>query len=126
MATKRITVGSLIDSLQDLRAQKRALAEKEKELNEKYKALELSLIEAMDNEGVTKSTGKAATASISMTRQFTTDDWDKFMAYVAKLKRFDLVQRRVSAPAVRELWELKGAVPGLTPYDKREISLRDL
>ena len=126
-ATKaKVTVGSLIDSLQKVRAEKRELAVKEKALNSEYEALQVQLIELMDKEGVTKSTGKLASASLSENTQFTVEDWDGFMAYAAKLKRFDLVQRRVSAPAIRELWEMKGAVPGLTPFVKREVSLRDL
>jgi len=122
----KVTVGSLIDKLSAIRTAKRDLAAQEKVLNAEYEGLQTQLLELMDSEGLSKSTGRSATASITTSRQYTPENWDTFVAYAAKIKRFDLVQRRVSAPAVRELWEMKGPVPGLTPYDKREISLRDL
>jgi len=126
MATKRITVGSLIDTLHKIRSEKRELAAKEKEINARYEEAQLHLLQLMDAEGVTKSTGKTATASVSESVNFNIEDWDAFTAYLAKTKQFHLIQRRTSAPAVRELWAMKGAVPGLTQFTKREISLRDL
>lgn len=126
MRKPKVTVGSLIDSMQDVRAQKRALAEQEKALTSQYETLQAQLIELMDAEGVSKSTGRLASGSITESMEFNIEDFDGFMAYVAKSKQPHLVQRRVSAPAIRELWAKKGAVPGLTPYTKRVISLRDL
>lgn len=126
MAKPKVTLGSLIDAMSDIREQRRAIDAQDKLLSKDYSTLELQLLALMDAEGVSTSTGHRATASISVTRQFNTVDWDAFFTYAAKLKRADLVQRRVSAPAVRELWQLKGTVPGLTPYDKQEISLRNL
>ncbi len=126
----KVTVGSLIDSLSDIRQEKRDLAVKEKEINARYEAVEKQLLELMDAEGLSKSTGRNATASVSETIQFNTSgegaDWNLFCAYMSKTKQFHLIQRRVSAPALRELWGKKGPVPGLTQYTKREIGLRDL
>lgn len=129
MATRKVTVGSLIDAMHNIRNQKRELAAKEKVLNAEYEALELKLLETMDQEGLTKSTGRFSTASVNVVKQFnfiTEGGFEAFFAYAAKIKRPDLVQRRLSAPAVRELWQLKGTVPGLTPYDKRVIGLTDI
>lgn len=123
------TVGSLIDQLHTIRNQKRELAVREKELNAEYDAVEAQLMALMDAEGLIKSTGKTATASISTTRNFSfipETGFDAFFAYAAKIKRPDLLQRRISVPAVRELWGLKGAVPGLTPFEEKKIGLRDL
>ena len=122
----KVTVGSLIDQMQVVRAKKRALAVTEKELTSEYEALQTQLIEMMDAEGVTKSTGRAASASLNESMSFNTGDWDAFTAYVAKTKQFHLIQRRVSDPAMRELFEKKGAIPGMEPYTKRVINLRDL
>lgn len=125
----KVTVGSLIDTLQNIRAQKRDLAVREKELTAEYDAIELQLLDMMDAEGVTKSTGKTATASVSKTQNFSfikEGGFEAFFAYAAKLKRPDLIQRRISVPAVRELWGMKGSVPGLTPFEEKKIGLRDL
>ena len=125
----KTTVGSLIDTLQNIRAQKRDLAVREKELTAEYEAVEAQLLALMDSEGVTKSTGKTATASVTMSQNFgfiKDGGFEAFFAYASKIKRPDLVQRRISVPAVRELWGMKGTVPGLTPYEEKKIGLRDL
>lgn len=122
----KLTIGGLIDQMSALREERRRLDAQSAELQKASDVLETQLIELMDAEGTTKSTGHVASASIAETIEFNAQDWDSFMAYVAKTKQFHLVQRRVSAPSVRELFESKGKVPGLEPYTKRKISLRNL
>ena len=122
----KLTIGGLIDQMSALREERRKLDAQSAELQKASDVLETQLIELMDAEGTTKSTGHVASASIAETVEFNAQDWDSFMAYVAKTKQFHLVQRRVSAPSVRELFESKGNVPGLEPYTKRKISLRNL
>lgn len=129
MKQKKVTIGSLIDDMSELREKRRVLAAQDKELVAAYDVLEDKLLALMDAEKVQKSTGSTASASVSETMQFNfdgDDGFDKFMAFVARHKYFHLVQRRVSVPAARELMQMKGAVPGLAPYIKREISLRNL
>lgn len=126
MTKKLVNIGTLIDSMAAKRNELRELAAKEKELRAQFDELETSLLEQMEAQGVVKSTGKNATASVSTTVQFQfdgEDGFEKFMTFVARHKYFHLVQRRVSAPAARELFEKKGVVPGLMPYTKKEISL---
>jgi len=125
----KITVGSLIDQLHNIRNQKRDLAVREKELNADYEAVETQLMDLMDAEGCIKATGKTASASVTTTRNFSfikEGGFEAFFAYANKIKRPDPVQRRISVPAVRELWSMKGAVPGLTPFEEKKIGLRDL
>lgn len=50
-------------------------------------------------------------------------DWDKFWAYVAKTKRFDLVQKRISDNAVQDLIDDKKKVPGVEPFTVVKVSL---
>lgn len=123
---KKPTIGGLIDTLSELREQRRAIAKQDDELKKQYDAFEEELIELMDAEGCAKSTGRMASASISQTTVFNTSDWDAFMAYLIKTKQGHLVQRRISAPAVMELFTAKGSVPGLEPFTKRSINLRNL
>jgi hypothetical protein len=125
-ARQRVTVGSLIDAMHTVREARRAIAAQDKELSAQQADLEAQLLTLMDEEGVTKSTGKTATASISESTQFNVTDWDSFTTFMAKKKWFHLVQRRISAPSVREIFEKEGNVPGLEPFTKREIGLRNL
>jgi pyruvate/2-oxoglutarate/acetoin dehydrogenase E1 component len=123
---ERVTVGSLIDAMHSVREARRSLSEQDKKLSAELINLESQLLNLMDEEGITKSTGKTASASISESTQFNVTDWDSFVAYMSKKKWFHLIQRRISAPAVREIFEKSGAVPGLEPFTKREIGLRNL
>ena len=121
------TVGSIIDKLDAVREKRRALAEQDKKLEAEYLELEKALMERYDQEGLSKSTGRRATASISeiVVAQC---DWDKAWPLIAKNPQ--LVQRRISDPAFRELYEYKGAKfmekYGFTPFVKRKINLRSI
>lgn len=123
---KKVTVGGLIDQMSTLRERRRLIAKEDKELSDEYGVIETQLLDLLDAEGCTKSTGRTASASISETVVFNTTDWEVFMAYLIKSKQGHLVQRRVSAPAIAELFTLKGVVPGLEPFTKRSINLRNL
>ena len=123
---KKVTIGGLIDQMSAVRENRRTLAAQDKELEAEISELEKQLIDLMDAEGQTKATGHSASASISENMVFNTTDWNVFMAYLIKTKQGHLVQRRVSAPAVLELFTSKGVVPGLEPFTKRSINLRNL
>ena len=125
----RITIGSLIDEMHDVREKRRVIAADDKKLVAEFEELEKQLIIQLDSEDTDKGSGRKASASIGTEEAFSFEEntgWDSFMAFVAKHKYFHLVQRRISAPSVRELFASKGKVPGLVPYTKRSINLRNL
>ena len=121
---KKPSLGLQIDALFKLREKLRDIQQQEKDQMELIGAAETVLMETMEREGVDKSTGKLATASISETIAANVVDWDEFYAFVYKNKAGYLLQKRVSDPAVRELFETKGKVPGVEPYTKRKLNLR--
>lgn len=51
-------------------------------------------------------------------------DWMALEKYVLRHKRLDLFQRRISAPAWRELVAAGKPVPGITTYTTRKLSVR--
>jgi hypothetical protein len=118
------TIGSRIDSLNELREQKRAL---EEQINEgSYHELEEALMEDLKTQGMDKATGKKATVSISSITVGNLVDDKAFFAYVKKTGYFHLMQRRLSDPAIRELLESKGSIPGVEPFVKKRLNLRAL
>lgn len=124
MDMKVPTVGSMIDKLEALREKKRDAAEKLKVAEDAYNALQQTLIERLQTEGMASASGKKATVSLSNTIVANMVDWDSFTAYVKKTGYFHLLQRRVSDPAFRELLEAKGKVPGLEPFTKVKLNHR--
>jgi hypothetical protein len=128
MDAKTITVGSLIDKLDVIRARKRILQEEIDALTKEYGEIEVVLMARLDAEGVSKSTGKRATASISESVVGNVIDWE--LAWKLISKNPQLMQRRISDPAFRELCEQKGekfmAKYGFEPFVKRRLNLRSL
>ena len=120
------TIGAKIDMLQQLREERKALEAQAKALKDRADVIEQELMEQMFKEGITKSSGSLATASISETIQPSVENWDEFYKFIHKRKFFHLLQRRPSAAACRELFETKGAIPGVVPFTERSLNLRTL
>lgn len=118
------SLGAQIDALHALREQLRALQAQEKEVEAKIEDATRLVMDTMKEQGVDKSTGKKASVSISETVVGNVTDWDELWKYIFKSKQTHLLQRRVSDPAIRELFELKGKVPGVVPFTKQKLNLR--
>lgn len=128
MATKKQakppSLGLQIDALFQLREGLREIQEKEKAQQALISEAEQTLMETMEREGVDKSTGKLASVSVSEVVTGNVVDWDALWAFIFKNKYSHLLQRRISDPAIRELFETKGKVPGVEPFTKRKLNLR--
>ena len=141
---KPVTLGVLIDKLNTLRAEKKSISEKFDEVDALYKAVEAQIKGRLDEEGMDKATGKTATVSLSEVVVGNVTDWDKVYALIHKNKAYYLLQKRVSDPAFRELYEMeynklakkKGfdpekldkatVVPGFEPFTKVNLNLTTL
>lgn len=121
--TRPRPLGKDIDALWDLREQKRELQTKVDALDDRIKDMEGIVIERLDAEGMPKANGSKAAVSISESIVFSIEDFDLFAKYLKRSGNFHLFQRRISDPAAREIFEKKGAVPGLAPFTKRRLNL---
>lgn len=117
-------IGPSIDYLAELREQKRELESKVKMIETEYAGIEAMLMEQLDKGGMAKATGKKATASITEIVVGNLVDADKLHAYIKRTGYFHLLQQRLSDPACRELFESKGAIPGVEPFTKKRLNLR--
>ena len=120
------TLGSTIDLAFALREKKREAQKVVDNIDVEITALNEVLFERLDKEETTKGEGKLASVSISSAIVANVTDWELLWPYIAKHKHFHLVQKRLSDPAVRELWEMKKTVPGVEPFTKRTLNLRTL
>ena len=126
-ASKRvIPLGTMIDSLWQLRENKRIAEAATKLIEKDIEAAETELLERLDKEGMDKATGKLGTISVGEALVGTIEDWDAFTAFIAKSKNFQLVQRRISDVAYRELLGMGKPVPGIKPFTKRKLNLRSV
>lgn len=119
------TIGALIDKMKTVAVERSALSAKDKALSEEQKALETQIIKLMDKQETRVGEGKIAKASIVESEEPDIEDWDAFLGWARKTNNMHLVQRRVSAPAWREIRALKKAeVPGIGIFHKRSLNLR--
>lgn len=121
-----MTLGQATDKMWALREEKRKLAVEEKRINEELAALETTIFGLLDAQDTRKAEGKKASVSIGEAVVGNVEDWDAFWPYIVKNKYFHLVQKRVSDPGLRELWEKGKTIPGVQPFTKRTLSVRSL
>lgn len=100
----------------EIQKQVDALAAKESTLRE-------HLINNLPKSDATGVAGSVARATIVTKVEPTVEDWDAFYKYVAKTKSWDMLQRRISAPAIRARWEAKKEVAGVGHINVVSISL---
>lgn len=120
------TVGACADLLLDLRTQKAVAQKVVDEIDEKIKALQSHLIETLPKSDQTGAVGKVAKALVKVTQEPAVQDWDAFYVHVAKTKSWDLLQRRLSSPAIKERWEAGKQVPGVGTFPVVKVSVTKL
>ena len=120
------TVGAKIDALHALREGKRQLEELLKAKAQEIDLMENELIELMDQQNISKSTGTKATVSITTSTKPSVEDWDAFYAYIHKNKYYHLLERRPSVTGCRELFDTKGKIPGVVPFTQRKLNIRSV
>ena len=119
-----VPTSAIIAQMDGVRDERRRIRERDQELTEKWRALEMELIIRLDEQGMLKASTKEGTASITETIVPQVTDWDAVYDYIRETGDFYLLQKRPAAAAFRELHSSGQTVPGLEPYTKRSISLR--
>lgn len=124
------TIGQLLDQLAKQRKIKADLDAKVKDVEGEINALKLEILNAMQNAGMTKASGKSLTVSIKQDVVPNVTDWDALYTFIKKNNYFHLLQRRVSTAAWRELHEQLSAkkkeVPGTEAFVKVDLSVTTL
>lgn len=123
---KSLTIGAAIDKIWLMRENKKALEAQVKKVEGEIKEVEETIFGLLDAQDTRKGEGKKASVSINETVVTTVEDWEALWPYIAKNKYFHLVQKRVSDPGMRELWDMGKKVPGVQPFTKRTLSIRSL
>lgn len=117
-------IGDLVDKLHEIRERKREAEEAVKAIDEEFRRVEAELMELADEQGTLTGKGKVGSFSIVESVLPQVKDWDAFYKYIQKTKYWHLLERRPSVTGCRELFETKGAIPGVDKFTKRKINLR--
>jgi hypothetical protein len=116
-------LGTLIDALYSTRQERLDVSKKVEELKALETEMRLKILEQLDAMGMAKASGYQATCGIKKSIEPVTEDWDEIHKYIREQDRFDLVQKRLSAPAWRGLLESGILVPGTSQVEVRDLSL---
>lgn len=126
VTSKLLNLGASIDKLLELREQRRKLEAEANKLKDEYDIVEEHLMAQMGKQNMEKASSKLASVSVSSTVVGNVTDWEALNKFIKRTGHFHLYQRRLSDPAVRELFESKGSIPGVEPFTKKRLSLRTL
>lgn len=123
-----IALSQHLTALRKAKEAKAALSEKLKAVEAEYENAKRNVIQAMEEQGVEKTSDKFATFSIRRSEVPTVTDWDKFYQFIARRKAYFLLQRRVSVEAWREMRESlqKKDVPGTEVFEKIDLGITTL
>jgi hypothetical protein len=116
-------LGQGIDSLYALRERRLDIEKQVKEMKQQEYELRNQILMALGESGLAKASGQLATASIRVSTIPVVEDWDSVYKYVAENDRFDLLQKRLSTVAWRDLAESGTLVPGTASVEDTDISL---
>ncbi len=119
-----VPTSDIIARLVEVRDERRRIRERDQELTEKWRALEMELLVRLDEQGMLKASTGVGTASITETVLPNVTDWDAVYEHIKETGDFYLLQKRPSAAAFRELHNSGEVIPGIEAYTKRSIALR--
>ena len=116
-------LGHLIDALYNLRAQRLEMSKKVDALKAQEILMREGVMTKLDELGLSKASGEVCTSSITQSTDPVANEWSEIWNFIVETERFDLVQKRLSAPAWRGLLENGILVPGTESIVIRDLSL---
>jgi hypothetical protein len=116
-------LGLKIDEFYKARASRLEAKRKIKEAKELEYRLKQELLDILEEAGLQKASGMVATASIKRSVVPVVEDWDLLHEYVATHNRFDLLQKRISTLAWRDMFQAQELVPGTAAIEDVDLSL---
>ena len=121
---QQVTLDDKMNRLADTRLQLKALLEQEKKLKQIQNALETEIAADMERQGLTQTGNDACTISLKTEIVPTVEDWDALHQHIIATGQFELLQKRMSATAYRELITMVQSVPGVRSTELTRVNYR--
>lgn len=118
-----MSIGNMIDSLYDLRAQRLAIEKQVEELKARETAAKEEILRILKESGLEGAKGEVATASIQYKIKPNVVDWDAVFTYIRDNDMFALLQKRLTTTLWAALQEDGILVPGTEPIPIVDLSL---
>ena len=124
MENQQVTLDDKMNMLADTRAKLKVLLDREKELKQVQNALEAEIAADMERQGLTQTGNDVCTISLKTETVPTVEDWDVLHQHISDTGRFELLQKRMSATAYRELIAMEPSVPGVRSTELTKVNFR--
>ncbi len=124
MENQQVNLDDKMNMLADTRAKLKVLLDQEKELKQVQNALEAEIAADMERQGLTQTGNDACTISLKTEVVPTVEDWDVLHQHISDTGRFELLQKRMSATAYRELIAMEPSVPGVRSTELTKVNYR--
>ena len=122
MFEKKIT--DLLTELAKTKREIKNLQEAEKLYKRTQSELETQIVIRMQEQGLDKVSNDLCTISIKQEIVPTVENWDDVHEHIVKTNQFELLQKRMSATAYRELIALGMDVPGVKSTELTRVNFR--
>ena len=119
-------VGEIADELYEMRAARQEAQKCVDEMKRQEAAVGDVLQAKLQEAKLTKAAGERASVSLRTSTVPTVESWEDLYAYVAREEAWDLLQRRLAAPAFRARWDDGLAVPGVGQQQVAKLGITKL
>jgi hypothetical protein len=116
-------IGTKIDSLYDMRAQRLEIEGQVKEMKKAESELKQEIINALQDQTLKGAKGDHATAAIKFTTVPQAVDWDAIYNYILETGRFTLLHRRLSSTLWEAIVNEEGDIPGIESVTLADLSI---
>ena len=113
-----------MNMLNDTRQELKKLQAQEKTLKDTQNYLEAEIAADMAKQGLTQTGNDVCTISLKTETVPTVEDWDVLHQHISDTGRFELLQKRMSATAYRELIAMEPSVPGVRSTELTKVNFR--
>lgn len=121
---KEQTMDELLNELTQVRTDLKKLQEKEKGFKGRKMELEAKIVSTLKQQGIDRIGNDSCTLSIKEEIVPTVEDWDQVYQHLLQTKQFELIQKRMSATAFRELLQMGMNVPGVKATELTRVNFR--
>lgn len=124
MEEEKQTMDELLTELTEVRTSLKNLQEKERGFKSRKMELEARIVSSLKQQGIDRIGNASCTVSIKEEVVPTVEDWDQVYQHLLQTKQFELIQKRMSATAFRELLQMGMNVPGVKATELTRVNFR--
>jgi len=117
-------LNDIMDELTSIRRQENDIQASHKKLRLRRNDLESEIMWKMEEQGLDQIANDLCTISKKKEIVPTVEDWDALHQHILDTRQFELLQKRMSATAYRELLQMDTSVPGVKATELTKINYR--